>query len=185
MLNCVVKFRKGVIEPARKCPSSNSGKELLSPCRRLTADMYPAIMINAYLKPSHTRPYYYITKFNNATSVVDASTELERLLNPCVSEEEIAQRGVNGDNRMEIRCGDDGYTPEIAYIDYIKTPNTISLTEADLDGVDQTKELEFPDYICYEIVNELTKLVLENASDPRLQTNIPINQTILASQDIK
>lgn len=39
--------------------------------------------------------------------------------------------------------------------------------------------MEFPDYICYEIINEFVKLLLENASDPRLQTNIPINQTII------
>jgi hypothetical protein len=38
--------------------------------------------------------------------------------------------------------------------------------------------LEFPDYVCYEIINELVKLLLENASDPRLQTNIPVNQSI-------
>ena len=43
---------------------------------------------------------------------------------------------------------------------------------------DNTQTLEFPDYICYEIINIVTRLLLENASDPRLQTNIPINQTI-------
>ena len=39
--------------------------------------------------------------------------------------------------------------------------------------------MEFPDYVCYEIINEFVKLLLENTSDPRLQTNVPINQTIL------
>lgn len=43
---------------------------------------------------------------------------------------------------------------------------------------DNTQILEFPDYICYEIINIVTRLLLENASDPRLQTNVPINQTI-------
>lgn len=43
---------------------------------------------------------------------------------------------------------------------------------------DNTQILEFPDYICYEIINICVRLLLENASDPRLQTNVPINQTI-------
>lgn len=38
--------------------------------------------------------------------------------------------------------------------------------------------MEFPDYVCQEIINGLVKLVMENSSDPRLQTNIPVNQTI-------
>ena len=38
--------------------------------------------------------------------------------------------------------------------------------------------MEFPDYVCQEIINELAKLLLENASDPRLQTNLAVNQTI-------
>jgi hypothetical protein len=44
--------------------------------------------------------------------------------------------------------------------------------------VDTTRPLEFPDYVCFEIVNEFVKLLMENASDPRLQTNYAINQTV-------
>jgi hypothetical protein len=43
---------------------------------------------------------------------------------------------------------------------------------------DSTEQLEFPDYVCYEIINIFVRLLLENASDPRLQTHLPINQTI-------
>jgi hypothetical protein len=67
----------------------------------------------------------------------------------------------------------------MVYIDYIKIPEKIELTEEQLDGEDKTKRMEFPDYVCYEIINEFVKLLLENASDPRLQTNVPINQTII------
>jgi hypothetical protein len=53
------------------------------------------------------------------------------------------------------------------------------MTEEDvLKFEDTTQVLEFPDYICYEIINLFVKLVMENIGDPRLQTNIPINQTI-------
>jgi hypothetical protein len=31
--------------------------------------------------------------------------------------------------------------------------------------------MEFPDYVCQEIINELVHLVMENASDQRLQTH--------------
>lgn len=82
--------------------------------------------------------------------------------------------------RMEIRCGNNpNFELETVYIDYLKTPQHIKLTQLQLDLVEDTSQLlEYPDYVCYEIVGELVKLFLENASDPRLQTNIPINQTI-------
>ena len=67
-------------------------------------------------------------------------------------------------------------------MDYIKTPKKINLTRAKLEWTtgneNRPEEMEFPDYVCYEIINEFVKLLLENTSDPRLQTNIPINQTI-------
>lgn len=82
---------------------------------------------------------------------------------------------------MEIRYGKDStvFKLEKIYIDYIKTPQHIRLTQEQLDLTEDTSQmLEFPDYVCQEIINELVKLMMENASDPRLQTNIPINQTI-------
>lgn len=82
---------------------------------------------------------------------------------------------------LEIRFGKDSslFTPEKAYVDYLKAPQFIRLTQAQIDKTADTSQiLEFPDYVCFEIVNILTKLVMENASDPRLQTNLPINQTI-------
>lgn len=83
--------------------------------------------------------------------------------------------------RIEIRFGDDDtvFAPEYAYIDYIKAPMFIQLTYDDITSTeDNTRVLEFPDYVCFEIVNEFVKLLMENASDPRLQTNYTINQTI-------
>lgn len=83
--------------------------------------------------------------------------------------------------RIEIRFGDDDtvFAPEYAYIDYIKAPMFIQLTYDDITSTeDTTRVLEFPDYVCFEIVNEFVKLVMENASDPRLQTHFAINQTV-------
>lgn len=83
--------------------------------------------------------------------------------------------------RMEIRYGKDDSLFKLVnvYIDYLKSPQFIRLTQEQVDQVaDSSQILEFPDYVCQEIVNELIKLLMENSSDPRLQTNIPINQSI-------
>jgi hypothetical protein len=87
--------------------------------------------------------------------------------------------------RMEIRYGKDAslFYPTTIYVDYLKSPQFIRLTQEQIDEVTDTSQLfEFPDYVCQEITNELTKLLLESSSDPRLQTNIPINQTISGQQ---
>ena len=83
--------------------------------------------------------------------------------------------------RMEIRYGKDTslFKLQATYIDYIKTPQHIRLTQSEIDLVeDHSQILEFPDYVCHEIVNELVHIVMENASDPRLQTHIPVSQSI-------
>jgi hypothetical protein len=38
--------------------------------------------------------------------------------------------------------------------------------------------MEYPDYVCQEIINELVHIVMENSSDPRLNTHIPVSQSI-------
>lgn len=55
----------------------------------------------------------------------------------------------------------------------------VSITQDELVSIeDNSQVLEFPDYVCYEIINIFIKLFLENIGDPRLQTVIPVNQTI-------
>lgn len=156
ILNCIVTFDNVADdnEAKKKCNKDdfelNKTKSVLA--RRLTADQYPTIVINAYLKPTHKRPYFFINQGPNSTKSV-----------------------------LEIRVGDEKTkkTPISAYVDYLKVPKIINLTDDDLENDDDlTAELEFPEYACFEIINEFVKLLLENASDPRLQTNIPINQSI-------
>lgn len=160
ILNCIVTFNNVADdnEAKKKCNKddyeANKTKSVLA--RRLTADQYPTIVINAYLKPTHKRPYFFINQGPNSTKSV-----------------------------LEIRVGNERTkkTPTSAYIDYLKTPKVINLTDDDLENDDDlTAELEFPEYACFEIINEFVKLLLENASDPRLQTNIPINQSIGSAQ---
>ena len=153
ILNCVVTFDNSLNDDYNK----NCEKEIANLkqtrsvlARRLTADQYPSIIINAYLKPTFKRPYFFINQGPNMDKTV-----------------------------LELRLGNEKskMIPTTAYIDYIKTPKIINLRDEDLENETEVP-MEFPEYVCYEIVNEFVKLLLENASDPRLQTNIPINQSI-------
>lgn len=91
--------------------------------------------------------------------------------------------GNSSNVRLEIRYGQDSSVFELIgiAIDYIKAPQFIRLTQEQLDLTEDTSQtLEFPDYICQEIINELVKLLMENASDPRIQTNPTVSQSIAA-----
>lgn len=79
--------------------------------------------------------------------------------------------------KLQILCGEE--TVDSITIEYIKKPELIELDYEELENpTDNSTELEFSEYVCFELVNEIVKLVLENSSDPRLQTNVPINMTI-------
>ena len=83
--------------------------------------------------------------------------------------------------RMEIRYGRDDSVFELAevHVDYIKAPQFIRLTQEQVDLVEDTSQImEFPDYVCQEIINELTLLVMARTSDPVLNTFAQIKETI-------
>lgn len=85
------------------------------------------------------------------------------------------------DVRMEIRYGSDDsiFTLKKVYIDYLKTPQHIRLTQEQLDRTEDTSQmLEFPDYVCQEILNELVHIIMENISDQRIQTHPVVSQSI-------
>ena len=108
------------------------------------------------------------SKYKDSNLVDAYNTAGDRLANP-------------GLVRLELRFGRDDsiFKPVRLYIDYVKAPMYIRLTQEQIDStLDYSQVLEFPDYVCFEIVNIFTRLLMENASDPRLQTNMPINNTI-------
>ena len=91
--------------------------------------------------------------------------------------------------RLEIRYGTDnsiftldtiaGKKGGKIYIDYIKAPQFIRLTQEQIDYTeDKSQMLEFPDYVCQEIINELVHIIMENISDQRLQTHPVVSQSI-------
>lgn len=155
------------------------------PARKLTADQYPAIINNAYFKPSYRSPYYTVLTSREDTisldtiidpcNVRDTSATLDAIIDPC----DIILNE-NTQYYLDIKCGNSTkQTPSVAYVEYLRVPKKVILNEDQLYGVDTTEKMEFSDYVCYEIINEFVKLLLENTADPRLSTNVPINQTVI------
>lgn len=83
--------------------------------------------------------------------------------------------------RMEIRYGHDNRIFELVgvSIDYIKAPQHIRLTQEQVNLTEDTSQImEFPDYVCQEIINELVHLVMETNGDPRLQSHAVVTESI-------
>ena len=83
--------------------------------------------------------------------------------------------------RLEIRYGRDNTIFELVAIqvDYLKAPQHIRLTQEQIDLTEDTSQMmEFPDYVCQEIINELVHIVMENSSDPRINTHPVVTQSI-------
>jgi len=159
LLNCIIEFAP--ITP-NVCPSNGN---LVYGAKRLTEDMYPTAIRNYYFKPSVKNPYYFIHTVDKPTFNVGS-----RNTSP-----------ISTGYRMEIRFGQDStlYTIENIFIDYVRVPTFVKLSQDDLDDIiDNSDILEFSDYVCQEIINRCVFLILENQSNPRMNSNLPVNQTI-------
>ena len=186
ILNCIVEYD---VQKTFKC--YDKGSRFAVGASRLTADMYSQIINNYYMRPSYKKPYFYINNVNtkNDYPTQDSQEDVQYPDRDNSSEgiKENVERpqeerfGNKSKARMEIRYGKDDtvFKLDVVHVDYLKAPQFIRLTQDEVDKVEDTSQvLEFPDYVCQEILNELVMLLLENASDPRLQTNIPISQSI-------
>ena len=203
LLNCICSYK---YTKPNKCNQTGS---VQYSAKRLTSDMWSQVQRNYYNRPTYKRPYYFIHNRNTNSDlptdnysselykpIIDENNEqvgqeLVRGLSKTITiggeqKSLVAKEATNRYGnvqpvRVEIRYGSIPANLELdaIYVDYLKTPQYVELTQDQLDLVEDTSQLlEYPDYVCYEIVGELVKLLMENASDPRLQTNIPINQTI-------
>ena len=181
LISCIVVYK--VSGSGYNCKDTET--EVQFAARRMSSDLYTQIINNAYLKPSYRRPYYYISNKNSDTNLpTNKSMDevVEKAEAPIESTKEAYDRLVNVSSvQIGIQIGDGhkGLTPSKLYVDYLKAPMHIRLTQEQINATDDESQiLEFPDYVCYEIVNIFTRLIMENFSDPRLQTNTAINQTI-------
>lgn len=200
ILNCILEYQVQT-NYDYKCYKKNSLVQF--PCARLTSDMFSGILNNAYLRPTYKRPYYFINCINDANgndsggysaTATKLDGDIKALKGTQTYDEKSHAESTKAPGtrlanaslaRLELRFGldDTVFKPNKVYIDYIKAPMHINLTMEDINKVeDTTMIVEFPDYVCIEIINIFTRLVMENASDPRLQTNMPLNNTIAAGQ---
>lgn len=109
---------------------------------------------------------------------------LKDIKNTSLIEKEAGVRYGNASQvRLEIRCGQNNKLKLANLIvDYIKAPQLIKLTQEQINLVEDTSQvLEFPDYVCYQIIDELVLLILENNSDPRLQTHLAVTTSTASS----
>jgi len=161
LLNCVAEF-----EPKVGCLK---GKHTFKGVKKMTAEISSGSIQNYYHRPSFVNPYFYLR--NSIEPVLD--TENTRVK---------GSRHANPSPvNIEIVYGEDDVKYELksVHLDYLRYPQYLSLTEEEVESDEDTSQiLEFPDYVCLEIIKELVALIMENFSDPRLNTNIPVNQAI-------
>lgn len=156
MLNVICEFEKKD-NKCEKCPTVRVG------AKKLTSNQWPTVVGNYYMKPSVRQPYYYIINIEDPVQY-DTSIKHERDANSHIP-------------MMQIKCGNDT-TLKAVYIDYLRAPKKVTLTQSDIDAVtDPTEELEFSDYVIYEIINEVITLVLENTGNPRIQSQPAVTHT--------
>lgn len=91
-------------------------------------------------------------------------------------------------SRMEIRFGKtkEDAVPLYVFVDYLRVPQRISLTSNQIDDIeDNSQVIEFPDYVVYELINRVAKLILENIGNPRVQTNVAVNASVPPPATVK
>lgn len=165
ILNCICKFEK---TSNSKCSTNTEKQYEAIPASKLDTASWPHTIENYYMKPSRKRPYYYIINIQDPS----ANT------NYPVDQVEGVRYGNSQVPVVQIKSGKD--KPSAVYVDYLRAPKYIDLTIEDLDDIaDNTPQLEFPDYVTYEIINELVTLILENNKDPRVQTQVGVAQSIM------
>lgn len=201
-LNCICNFK---VLKTYECYDKDTYVQFGA--KRLTSDMWSQVIRNFYLSPSYRNPYYFIHNVNTSDLVptnpvrkveeegeeltlensVGTDGELPKVITIGGEKVSLVEKpgGTRVSNasqvRLEVRYGKDNSIFQLTdiFVDYIKAPQRIRLTQTQYELVEDTSQvLEFPDYVCQEIINELVKLLLENVSDPRLQTNLAVNQTI-------
>ena len=136
-----------------------------------TTDNINTIKVQNWTTGSDTLTQYQVT--SDLSEVTSGLSE--------VIQQGTVRYGNTSTVRMEIRYGQDNSVFELVkvIIDYVKVPQFINLTQQQIDlTLDTSQIMEFPDYVCQEIINELVTVIMENGSDPRLQTHIPISQSI-------
>lgn len=170
ILNCICEFTN----PGNKnCPTTNN--VIQQGANKLDSNQWPHIINNYYMKPSITRPYYYIINLVDPKVAWTITGDAKK---QNVTQGSQTRYGNAMPPIMQIKCGS-GVLQRV-FIDYLRAPEFVSLDTDILDDMnDNSQILEFPDYVIYEIINIMVKLILENTNNTdRTQTQNAVNATI-------
>lgn len=176
MLNCICTFTQ---TKANKCGNT---KTITKGANKMDTTQWSHVIENYYMKPSVKQPYYYIINISDPKLDESLSHKDEdKDQNASQTSNQYKRYGNSTMPTMQIKYGDDpNYTLTEVRIDYIRAPYYYTLTQDQLDDIqDQSMIIEFPDYVVYEIINTLVKLILENGGNPRIQTHMGVNQSIV------
>lgn len=166
LTNVYVKVRSPKIDCGKIVQGQFTVSQPIS-VKKANDDMYPFVEMNEFDKPNwkEERVYYHI--YSDDESVDSVSTK----------------------GWLEIITGNLGTNTTIDELGlrYLKEPNKYTLTYRQLDvfrntAVDESQVFEFPNYVCNEIVKKYVALTFEQQVNERLQSNIPINQSIQVQQ---
>jgi hypothetical protein len=195
LLNCVLTY-----ELAKDFKCYTAGSKLRVPTKRITSDKYASILNNAWLRPQYKSPYHMVQ--DNENQIIGDWENSNTYQNSKVSDSIKTLAGKNSaHNSYEDTNGDSvfntgdkliGPTMLIDYgtdnslfildsveIQYLKVPSQIRITPAQLDRTeDFSQVMEFPDYVCRQIINEAVPLFMLRSGDPTLQAHTIINKSI-------
>lgn len=158
ILNCICEITDH--KPKKKCDGDSITYQIGA--NKVNTNQWPHLIENHYMKPSVKRPYYYIINVEDPRSIGT----------PPDSEKTITRYGNTTIPVMEVKIGDSkNFSLDAVYVDYLRAPEFLNLTEEDLDeALDSTKVIDLPDYVAYDLISEIVTLIMENNSNPRIQT---------------
>ena len=174
ILNCICRFKD---KRSKRCEDSCNVFE--QGANKLDTNQWPHVINNYYMRPSVKQPYYYIINIEDPGKT--GQQNIDQFKNENVLRGTEDRYGNSVVPIMQIKCGNDrkNFELEGVYIDYLKAPQYLSLDQDILDDItDNSQIIEFPDYVVYEIINQIVKLILENNANPRIQTNPAVSKTI-------
>ena len=132
------------------------------------------------MRPSYKQPYFYVNNITTSNTAPTADSQDPIELNAVAEKAADTRYGNVSKVRMEIRYGKDGDKYELTkiYVDYLKAPQYCNMEQEQLDLVEDTTQIiEFPDYICYQIIDGIKISVLENTSDARFITSAQLSSS--------
>lgn len=195
LLNCVVTYQ---LQNDFQCYPKDY--QIQFAAKRLSADMYANILNNAFLKPSYKRPYYFIQ--NNEKQIlgdwmnsgIDESAKVRELIQKKAGDTTAHNAYKDADTReglntvdsfvgptMEVNYGKDASIFNLVGIDvhYLKVPSRIVLTPEQVDmTIDNSQIMEFPEYVCRQIIRETVMLIGIRNGDPSAQAVDQLNTSI-------